>query len=1526
MPEDSAKIRHFTNKKEDFGDFEYDICTAALRIKAPGALKEATYRSVTLEKRQELAGLILAALDSKIGRRFKDLAIEGNVPAIYNKLVEEFGSAIGFAEKQEKRETFEKSIIKADELIADFAIRYEHAYDEMLKFDPDAKLNTITFINKFVTAATMGREEFTFNLDDYFNRQREVKKPGATPADPDTTEPFISFYEIKSNLMAKEHRHLKQRKQEAEEAEEKMLMMSRVKEEMTKIQQARTPPLAVNDPQQRQIVPSGAPGQAQGAGPSRFRVCSQCGKNHSEERCWVLHPEQRREYLRRNQGGRGRGGRNGPWDPPQDDDSVPLRIGMMLKIGIQDQSEPERDNDTDSEGWVTWDDVESIDCFGRTSIHTNPLFCSDPDSDVIQQVLAEPKVLMLSQDVARVMSLSGPKEEFGGVFVVDTGAAVHIVNDSQVIIPGSEKPLGSKKVVKLADDSVIPVRGSCDIQLDLANGSVRIKDVQIVPGIPYNIISAMTLLDNGAHIRGFDTQGIRIEKDGVIMNAMRVHGGDFDKLCIIRPVPDCAPAVFAARFSPSTFKGEARVIFEHKTLGHLGQEAHRRLIDLHMVDGLGHGVSYSLKDFKAAHSLTCMGCAEGNARLNVARTPPSNGPPPSRERERLHFDIMQVQTTAFVPGSPYNGSTLALIMKAESVNYLFAIPLKFKSETPKNVLHVIAFLKGRDIIVTAARYDRAAENMSQFLADEFKKRGIASEPVPPYQHWSNGAIESPVGEIGGKNRASMISGNIPKSHWAEVIVNTCLVRNMVSLVPGHTVSAFEAVHQKKPDVSRFLPPGTQVIVTIPPEKRVKGDKHEARGVPGMVLGMENYGSAYRVFTPKFGLVVSSSVITITKETMDSVLTEASQPRIPFIQVPDNSEDDPIVPEPALPTPMAQAPPPQQATPTTALGDQVDPSVAGQPLIATEPAPSVGREGLRPRPAAATTEGYYAKMSSGKHLKVLLTLNGGDVDKALAHPVKGPLYQAAIIKEMRSFKDLNVYEWVKSSDIPPNAVVVDNHIVLTEHYDDLTGTLAKLKCRCTIRGDKVLSSMLSLHGTYNLETSSPTAAPESFRLMVHASQSSEVPMSFRFFDVSTAYLNARLPEEEHVYMRPPKFAIDYRPGYLWKIVGAIYGLPQAGRAWYKTFKATLETFGWRVTTLDPCVFYKDIDIDGVIVRIYLLIYVDDGMLMGPTKFEHLLDASIDELATVYKVTRSLIGEKDFLGVHMTHGAGFLALDQASYIDLLCDVFRMHEADVDFFDTPADTSILNLKTAAELQQEPYSCPYSNLVSGLLWLTVRTRPDIAFAIGVLTRGNASPTKAHWSAALRVLKYLKGTRNLALVYSSKSSSKSTFRGSFSQRFPADPEGVHAFTDADYASDKVTRKSTSGCVILGRAAIIWLSKLQEIIAQSVFESELISLQTANNFAYAIKQLAIELGLEEDGPVQMAVDNEGVRKWLSNDQVSRRVKHIDVRYLRAREDERLGRISYHHVPSVENVADIFTKPLPRPLFIKFREALGLQPL
>ena len=105
-----------------------------------------------------------------------------------------------------------------------------------------------------------------------------------------------------------------------------------------------------------------------------------------------------------------------------------------------------------------------------------------------------------------------------------------------------------------------------------------------------------------------------------------------------------------------------------------------------------------------------------------------------------------------------------------------------------------------------------------------------------------------------------------------------------------------------------------------------------------------------------------------------------------------------------------------------------------------------------------------------------------------------------------------------------------------------------------------------------------------------------------------------------------------------------------------------------------------------------------------------------------------------------------------------------------------------------------PYASAVGSLMYAMVATRPDLAYAVGVVSRYMANPGKRHWKAVKHIQRYLLGTMDLALTYGPEKSGIS--------------EG---YTDFDYAGNPDNRKSTSGYVFMhAGGAISWRSKLQD--------------------------------------------------------------------------------------------------------------------
>eukprot|EP00775_Hariotina_reticulata_P006589 gene6589-6817_t len=204
-----------------------------------------------------------------------------------------------------------------------------------------------------------------------------------------------------------------------------------------------------------------------------------------------------------------------------------------------------------------------------------------------------------------------------------------------------------------------------------------------------------------------------------------------------------------------------------------------------------------------------------------------------------------------------------------------------------------------------------------------------------------------------------------------------------------------------------------------------------------------------------------------------------------------------------------------------------------------------------------------------------------------------------------------------------------------------------------------------------------------------------------------------------------------------------------------------------------------------------------------------------------------------------------------------------------------------------------PYRALIGSLNYLAVCTRPDISFAIGVLSRFLKSPTVTHWQAALGVLQYLVYTSNHAITYDGN-------------------RGIEfcGYSDADYARNVDNRHNTSGGVFtIAGGAVSWLSKLQKCVVVSSSEAEYAAAATMTKEALFLR-IVLQDMTDKKMAVDLNVDNQGALKLMKNPIVSSmRRKHIDVAYHSVRDRAACGDVKFKYISTHENVADVFTKPL-----------------
>lgn len=316
----------------------------------------------------------------------------------------------------------------------------------------------------------------------------------------------------------------------------------------------------------------------------------------------------------------------------------------------------------------------------------------------------------------------------------------------------------------------------------------------------------------------------------------------------------------------------------------------------------------------------------------------------------------------------------------------------------------------------------------------------------------------------------------------------------------------------------------------------------------------------------------------------------------------------------------------------------------------------------------------------------------------------------------------------------------------------------------------------------------------------------------------------------------------------------------------------------------------------------------------SKDANRISAVKDELRKSFKI-KDLGPSSYLLGIKIDYEREnrVLKLSQRQYIIDMLNRFKFTNCNL--VTTPMDPGArlskdLCLKSAEE-QEEMRTVPYMNAVGALMYLAVRTRPDIAFAVGKLAQFNSNPGRGHWQAVKHVFRYLKGTMDLKLTYRADKSLG-----------PSHP--FITYSDSDHAGCIDTRWSVSRYVVkIGTGAVSWSSKKQLTIALSSTEAEYIATVAAGKEMLWMRSLLKELHFDATGTSPMLMDNQSALTVLMDPQHHGRMKHLDINIHWIRDIVKRGVITPYHVPSDQNTADILTKALPRILIERHRHALGV---
>ncbi|KAG7528122.1 GAG-pre-integrase domain [Arabidopsis thaliana x Arabidopsis arenosa] len=487
------------------------------------------------------------------------------------------------------------------------------------------------------------------------------------------------------------------------------------------------------------------------------------------------------------------------------------------------------------------------------------------------------------------------------------------------------------------------------------------------------------------------------------------------------------------------------------------------------------------------------------------------------------------------------------------------------------------------------------------------------------------------------------------------------------------------------------------------------------------------------------------------------------------------------------------------------------------------------------------------------------------EEAIQHKV----WRDAIEAERQAM--INNHTW-DEEDLPRGRKAVTSKWVFTIKYKS-DGEIERYKARLVARG------FTQKYGEDYLDTFAPVAKLHTVRVVL--SLATNLEWDLWQMDVKNAFLQGEL--EEEVYMRPPPGLEDKEaPGKVLKLNKAIYGLKQSPRAWYHKLSTTLLGRGFKRSEADHTLFTLPSQ-EGIVV---ILVYVDDIIISGNDKVG--IQDTKDFLKSVFDIKD--LGElKYFLGIEVCRSKEGLFLSQRKYtLDLLDEVGKLGAK-------PAKTPLeddYKARRKGEHDNKPFEDPtkYRRLVGKLIYLTI-TRPDICFAVNVVSQQMQAPTQHHWNMVNRILKYLKGAPGQGIWMGCNKNTE-----------------IVGYCDADYAGDKNDRRSTTGyCTFIGGNLVTWRSKKQKVVSLSSAEAEYRAMRKLTTELMWLKALLKDFGIDTPQPITMHCDNQAAIHIATNSVFHERTKHIEVDCHKVREQIQLGVILPHYTESEEQLADIFTK-------------------
>ena len=1157
------------------------------------------------------------------------------------------------------------------------------------------------------------------------------------------------------------------------------------------------------------------------------------------------------------------------------------------------------------------------------------------------------------------------RQKVSSMWLLDSGASAHFTNNKNDFIEYTPINDSDRQPVRTAAHTIW-VEGQGTVLLrHYLNGTLvttRIHPVLYIPAITTRLLSMGEFLQQGLRVKGNSQRITLTHKNKPFVQCKPLIIGQ--SLYWL----DALTTTVEARFTETIYKVDYDLM--HRRFGHPSKEVLRRAKD--HTKGFPDGIIIPTT------SKVCPGCAQG--KMPAASHPKSD----SRATEafkRIHSDLKSF------PVPSYHKYKYFIVFLDDYTSFAWITLLRDKASAITALNQWLALINNQyGINIKEWMSDAGGEYKSDAFLKVLKDNGITVRQSAPHTPQQNGRAERFMRTVMDKAQAMRLEACLPQSWWEFAVLHAthCYNRTPMSRINWQT--PFALLNNEIPDISHLRVFGCGAYVHVPESRRVNklSPKSELMIYLGRQPGMKAdmfMRTPNTLFYSDKALYDETHFPKCSSERSQGKvrgITQLDEP--PSIQPPHDLFDDPtpgdLDDNPPKQPKERRAPSPDgddEAAPDAPEEQQApppDPDPVPKRKARSKPASSTSKEPLRrsgrTRNVPILPDNVYGNKAPSKtvrdiertrtwrklvenqpgssrddnsqdqtvpgefpeqaadppntksdsshdseddveqQLLIRLAKEGGVkfLDLLLAKAVppldlespdtahirewtykdilrmpteKQEEWRLACREELESLRRRKVYELV---DPPKGRKVIKNRWVFDLKSD------GRKKARLVAKG------FSQVEGIDYDEIFSPVVRFETVRMMIALAALKDWHISG--LDVKTAFLYGDLDEE--LYMEQPEgFKDPQNKNKVMRLKKAIYGLKQAALAWWRALDKSMATLSCTRLVSDSGIFVNKNK------TIVIIVYVDDVLFLGANPKD--ISSLKKRFMRIWEC-RDLGDTQEFLRMRIVKLKGRIKIDQVSYLHKVLQRFNLLNAKAP--PTPLPEGYQPKPNTSPADPELRS-KFQQVIGSLLYIMIGTRPDIAYAVTKLSQFAANPNKEHLDRALYICRYLLGTSEYALVYDGKSGG-----------------GLIGFADSDWASDPITRKSTTGYLVkLANGVFCWNSRAQKSIALSSTEAEYMSLSDTCRQLVWIRSLFEELGIQLN-PIPLCGDNQGSIFLASNPVQEKRIKHIDLRYHYIREVIHSKKIELFFLEGSENPADLFTKNLGRIKFQKFREQLGLE--